>query len=72
MQHVLQKCSPNGSIPDVVPDVPLSSIANFSLEPVGSLFDVLPNPIQCVHPVTMKSLNQSHGFILYETTSDGS
>jgi hypothetical protein len=52
-REVIQKYSPNGGIPDVVPDVPRSSISDFRLDPVGSLFDVLPNSTHSVHPVTI-------------------
>ncbi|KAL1846547.1 hypothetical protein Plec18170_009126 [Paecilomyces lecythidis] len=72
LRDVIQKYSPEGSIPDVVPDVPRSSIAEFALHPIGDLFDSLPRPTHSTKPVTMESLNQAYGFILYETTSNTS
>ncbi|KAJ9224600.1 CAZyme family GH35 [Paecilomyces variotii] len=69
LREVIQKYSPNGSIPDVVADVPRSSIADFALHPVGDLFDSLPEPTHVTKPITMEFLNQAYGFILYETIS---
>lgn len=72
LRDVIQKYSPNGSIPEVVPDLPLSSVSDFKLEPIAELFDILPDQTHSTNPITMESLGQAYGFILYETTSNGS
>ncbi|OJJ50408.1 hypothetical protein ASPZODRAFT_129029 [Penicilliopsis zonata CBS 506.65] len=70
LRETIEKYFPNGSIPAVVPDVPRSSIDEFALEPVASVFDtLLPEPVQSEHPVSMESLGQAYGYVLYETTA---
>ena len=56
---------------DNVPDVPdspsIAEIDEFPLEPVLALFDTKPSePSKSDSPVTMESLGQAYGYVLYE------
>ncbi|KAI9685469.1 MAG: hypothetical protein M1820_010799 [Bogoriella megaspora] len=69
LRSAIQKYVPAGSIPDVPDNLPRSSIPQFALEPVTSLFDALPSRTSNSRPLTMEGLNQSYGFTLYEHTT---
>lgn len=69
LRSTIQKYVPAGSIPEVPADVPRSSIPEFSLTPVASLFDHLGQPVSSEFPITMEALDQSYGYTLYEHTA---
>ena len=69
LRDALGKYEPNGSLPDMPVDVPLSTIPDIKLTPIASLGDLLSNSTLTNSPVTMESLNQSYGYILYEHTA---
>ncbi|KAK7750327.1 hypothetical protein SLS62_007735 [Diatrype stigma] len=57
------------TIPEPPANVPLLSIANFSLEPAVSLFDAAvlgKSSYSDEAPATMEALGQAYGFVLYE------
>ncbi|MCJ1330497.1 hypothetical protein MMC10_007182 [Thelotrema lepadinum] len=76
LRETLVKYAPsgNGSVPDVAPDLPLSTIPDFELQPVASLGDLVTgsSTLTTPWPVTMESLNQSYGYVLYEHTATAS
>lgn len=69
LRSTIQKYVPAGSIPQVPADVPRSTIPEFSLSPVTSLFDHLGQPMFSEFPITMEALGQSYGYTLYEHTA---
>lgn len=68
LRDMISKYVPAGSIPDIPQAPNLAEVQEFSLEPVLTLFETRsaqPDK-QSAQPVTMESLGQSYGFILYE------
>ncbi|KAH9900313.1 family 35 glycoside hydrolase [Xylariomycetidae sp. FL2044] len=74
LRDTIQKYVPEGSIPEPPADPPRLEIANFTLAPVASLFDLLGESTvsSSAAPVTMEELGQAYGLILYEHTASAS
>ncbi|KAI0881803.1 glycosyl hydrolases family 35-domain-containing protein [Annulohypoxylon maeteangense] len=68
LRDAIAKYVPEGSIPEPPANVPLAEIQNFTLTPVGALFDVdiLGEKTAREAPVTMEELDQAYGLVLYE------
>lgn len=52
------------ALPELVPHV------SYPVEPVersASLWDVLPKPVEALNPLTFEDLDQSYGYVLYQT-----
>ncbi|KAH7364708.1 glycosyl hydrolases family 35-domain-containing protein [Rhexocercosporidium sp. MPI-PUGE-AT-0058] len=56
------------NVPAVPSTPPLTAVAEFALTPMQGLFDDLPTPKASTSPVSMESLGQVFGYILYEST----
>ena len=54
-------------IPDVPKPLEAMTVAAFSLQPLTSVWNVLPQPIKTPQPKPMESFGQSSGYILYRT-----
>ncbi|KYK60836.1 beta-calactosidase [Drechmeria coniospora] len=68
LRDLISRHVPAGSIPDV-PSMPgLARVDEFSLRPLLSLFDARSSTPdkESAEPVTMESLGQSYGYLLYE------
>ncbi|WP_221029155.1 beta-galactosidase [Actomonas aquatica] len=57
-------------LPPVPEDPPVTTVAEFALEPLATVADVLPSTPTRVadHPATMEELGQDYGFVLYRKT----
>ncbi|POR39776.1 Beta-galactosidase [Tolypocladium paradoxum] len=68
LRDMISKHVPAGSIPDIPQAPSLAEVQEFSLEPTLTLFETrsAQPDTQSAQPVTMESLGQSYGFILYE------
>ena len=55
------------AVPEPPPPVPTIAIPSFTLQPFTSLWNSLPDPVQSPQPLTMESLDQKSGLILYRT-----
>lgn len=70
LREVILKYVPEGSVPDVPPNAPLTQIPSFTLHPATPLFSTL-SPSAVVNspsPLSMEQLNQAYGFVLYTYT----
>ena len=54
-------------IPQVPKPIEAMTVAPFSLQPLTSVWNVLPQPIKTPQPKPMESFGQSSGYILYRT-----
>ncbi|KKY19511.1 hypothetical protein UCRPC4_g04494 [Phaeomoniella chlamydospora] len=68
MRDTISKFVTNGSIPQPPANLPRSSVPQFSLCPMTTLFEHLGEKTTADSPLTMESLGQSYGFTLYEHT----
>lgn len=70
-QEVIRKHNKSALLPVLPPTQPLITIGRFPLEPIGSMFDVLPRPIPSAKPLNFEAFDQAYGWALYETTVSG-
>lgn len=68
LRDTIVKHVPKGSIPEVPYLPPLAAVPKFDLRPVANFFDVQRNTYKKTteYPVTMETLDQAYGFVLYE------
>ncbi|KAF2105251.1 putative beta-calactosidase [Lophiotrema nucula] len=66
LRSTLHKYVPQGSIPDIPPDIPRMQIPKFGLTPMALLFDTVGQRTTREAPATMETLGQAYGFTLYE------
>ncbi|GJN74929.1 beta-calactosidase [Purpureocillium lilacinum] len=71
LRDMISKYVPKGSIPDLPATPDLTEVDDFTFSPAVALFDTLPKEPtkKSDKPVTMESLGQSYGFVLYEHTA---
>ncbi|KAL5389673.1 hypothetical protein DPSP01_002168 [Paraphaeosphaeria sporulosa] len=70
LRDVILQYAPEGSVPDVLPNVPLAEVPAFDLHPAKPLFDTLDpsTVVKSRDPLSMEHLDQSYGFVLYTYT----
>ncbi|KAF2440847.1 glycoside hydrolase family 35 protein [Karstenula rhodostoma CBS 690.94] len=70
LREVILKHVPEGSVPDVAPNIPLAEIPAFDLRPAASLFATLDAAavVNSTSPLSMEQLGQAYGFTLYTYT----
>ncbi|KAF2650244.1 glycoside hydrolase family 35 protein [Lophiostoma macrostomum CBS 122681] len=68
-RETIQKYVPNGSIPEVLPNLPLLAVAEFDLTPMARFFEYGDLKTTDRFPRTMEGLGQDYGFALYEHVS---
>jgi beta-galactosidase len=56
------------SLPPVPTPPPVTTVPVFTLTRAASLWDNLPAPIHSDQPLTMESMDQAYGYVLYRTT----
>lgn len=73
MRDAIKKYLPNEKIPTVVENTRFIAIPEFELKGSASLADALKftKPVLSASPLTMESLGQNYGFVLYRKKLDG-
>lgn len=71
-REVIQKHLPAGvKLPQPAPTKPVISIPAIKFTKETSLFDMLPEPVLSMVPLTFEDLQQAYGFVLYRTELNG-
>ncbi len=67
-RKVIQDHLPPGeTLPDLPAPIPTVKVPPIRLEPVTSLWNVLPRPIRSEHPLSFEELGEPYGYVLYKT-----
>ncbi|KQM71430.1 beta-galactosidase [Pedobacter sp. Leaf216] len=71
-RSVIEKYLPAGqSLPPIPAAKPSIAVAPFKLSSKVALFNVLPQPVKNINPLTFEALGQDYGYVLYRTTIKG-
>lgn len=69
IRDVIQKHFPDEKFPALPPPLPMVEIPRFELNQTASISQLLKHPVMTKDPVTMESLDQAYGFLLYRNSN---
>ncbi len=71
VRQKMKSLLPADTIPEVPPTNPIIAVSRFELREQGSLMGFLPKPLKSQNIVSMETLHQAYGYVLYRTRLKG-